>query len=392
MIDLGNSMKPLFGNAQWIGLKNASLKTLQAMEKLSHKKDSIFPYAMLKHFNQKYSALGNPLLIRLVWQAFMFLQDPFFSIEENTNYLNQFTDYIPTVLKLHQKKDWPALRTTVDHCLEQIPLALTRFYQDRITQAPPKKEITFTWSSYKKSQQLCYSLAMDLLISISRGIYPVGSLLPSQNELAEQKGVSVSTVRRALGLLASVGAIKSAKYVGTQVLPFDKATENSDYTKPVLQRRLLDMIESLQVFALSCRDISLLTLSSLDTDSIGQLIQKLNVNKQWQRGETLSYFTLGLMIEYIPYQAIRTVYSELLQQFFWAYVFQGMKGSRELINRIYTPYQDELINSLEKRDFHRFSIKLEELVIHDLRRILGFLSQLGIPGTENLLIPDSGIN
>ena len=114
---------------------------------------------------------------------------------------------------------------------------------------------------------------MELLISISRSVYPVGSLLPSQKELAEQKGVSLSTVRRALDLLSSVGAIKSAKYVGTVVLPFDKATENSDFTKPVLQRRLLDMVESLQIFALSCKDVSLITLNSLDSGSVELLCQ-----------------------------------------------------------------------------------------------------------------------
>lgn len=392
MIDLGNSMKPLFGNAQWIGLKNASPETLEAIERLSRKNDSTVPYAMLEHFNQKYSALGNSLFMRLVWQAFMFLQDPFFSIAENTKYFSRFADYLPTLLKLHREKDWPALRATVDKSLDQISLALTQFYDDRITQPSPEKETSFIWSSYKKSQQLCYSLAMELLIFINRGIYPVGSLLPSQEELARQKDVSVSTVRRAFGLLSSVGAVKSEKYVGTKVLPFDKTTENSDFTKPILRRRLLDMSESLQVLALSCRDVSLLTLSSLDAVSIEQLCQKLKENKEWQRDEVLSYFILDLIGKSAPYQAIRTVYSELLRQFFWAYVFQGMKGNQETINRLYAPYHEDFIDALEKRDFPRFSARLEKLLIHDLRRILGFLSELGIAGTEKLLIPDENEN
>ena len=56
---------------------------------------------------KKYSVLGNSLFMRLVWQAFMFLQDPFFSIADNTKYFSHFDDYLPTVLKLHREKTGP---------------------------------------------------------------------------------------------------------------------------------------------------------------------------------------------------------------------------------------------------------------------------------------------
>ena len=81
VLDLGNALSPLFGNAQWIGLKHASAQTMRAMEQLLHEKNiSAAPYAMLEHLNQKYSSFGNTLLMRLVWQIFMFLQDPLFSV------------------------------------------------------------------------------------------------------------------------------------------------------------------------------------------------------------------------------------------------------------------------------------------------------------------------
>ena len=125
---------------------------------------------------------------------------------------------------------------------------------------------------------------------------------------------------------------------------------------------------------------------------IEQLCQKLKKNKERQRSELLSYFTLDLIAKSAPYQAIRTVYSELLRQFFWANVFQGMKGNQEVINRLYAPYEEVFIESLEKRDFPCFSAKLEELIIHDLRKILGFLSKLGVTETEKLFIPDESKN
>ena len=388
LTDLGCSMQPLFGNAQWIGLKNASAETLQAMERLLSSESVDISYTMLEYLNHKYRSLGNSLLMRLVWQTFMFLHNPFFSIEENLRYFDTSADYLPNILSLCQKHDWPGLRAAVDQTLERLSSALRQFYKTRITTSPPETETVFTWSSYKKSQQLCYSFAMELLIAISRGVYPIGSLLPSQKELASQKGVSLSTVRRAFELLDSVGAIKSAKYVGTRVLPFEKTTENSDFTRPVLQRRLLDMAESIQIFALSCKDISLLTLASLDSDLIGKLCQQLNAIKNWHRGDILSYFILNLIAEHAPYQTVRTIYSELLRQFFWAYALRGMMGSQETISAVYAPYFDALIGSLEQMDFYRFSESLEALTVYELRKIVEFLSRLGIPGAENILILD----
>ncbi|MBS7009941.1 GntR family transcriptional regulator [Anaerostipes sp.] len=392
MIDLANAMGPLFSNAQWFGLRYASKEMLMEMERLSHEKNTAPPYAMLEHLSQKYRALGNSLLMGLTWQTFMFLFDPFFSIKDNLRYFDGSANYLPTLLKLCREKNWSALRDMVDQSIKSLPPALTRFYEAKITAPSPEKEIPFVWTSYKKSQQLCYSFSMELLISISRGIYPVGSLLPSQKELAEQKGVSLSTVRRSFELLSSVGAIKPVKYVGTSVLPFDKATENSDFTNPVLQRRLLDLTESLQIFALSCKEVSMLTLSSLDLNSVKQLCQKLKANRERRRGETISYFILDWIAKSAPYQAIRTVYSELLLQFFWSYAFRGLQGKQETINAIYEPYFDTLIESLNKRDFPRFSVVLEELVNYEFCKTMDILSRLGIPGAEHILIPDKIIH
>lgn len=389
MLDLARSLIPLFGNAQWIGLKYASAETKQAMEQLLHEKNAAAaPYAMLDHLNQKYSSFGNALLMRLAWQTFMFLQDPFFSVKENLQYFDQSSNYLPEVMALCERKDWPALRIAMDKSMERLSTALDRFYRSRIAPPPPDRQMAFIWSSYKKSQQLCYTLSMDILLSISQGRYPAGSLLPSQPELVRQSGLSLSTVRRALELLGGVGAIKPERPYGTRVLPLEKTTENSDFTKPALQRRLLDMLESIQVLALSCKDVSLLTLSSLDAVGAGKLCGELKMHKRRRRGETLPYFVLDLIARYAPHQAIRTVYSELLRQHFWGYALRGMKGSQETINAIYDPYFDAMIDALEKTDPARFCASLEDLMFYELHSNVDLLSRLGVPGTEHILIPD----
>ena len=115
---------------------------------------------------------------------------------------------------------------------------------------------------------------------------------------------------------------------------------------------------------------------------------KLKAYKGLRRGENLSYFILSTVGESAPYQTIRTVYSELMRQFFWGYAFRGMNGKQEQINEMYDPFFDELIESLEKMDFCRFSASLEELAVLELRRTLSFLLHLGISDAESILIPE----
>ena len=53
------------------------------------------------------------------------------------------------------------------------------------------------------------AVAEQIVEAIKKGLLPVGSKLPSENELAEQMGVSRPTVREALSALAAVGLIES---------------------------------------------------------------------------------------------------------------------------------------------------------------------------------------
>ena len=53
------------------------------------------------------------------------------------------------------------------------------------------------------------AVAEQIVEAIKRGALPVGSKLPSENDLAEQMGVSRPTVREALSALAAVGLIES---------------------------------------------------------------------------------------------------------------------------------------------------------------------------------------
>jgi DNA-binding GntR family transcriptional regulator len=61
------------------------------------------------------------------------------------------------------------------------------------------------------------ALAREIALDIAERRYPVGSLLPGELELAEQRGLSRATVRAALAQLERLGLISRRKRTGTRV-------------------------------------------------------------------------------------------------------------------------------------------------------------------------------
>ncbi|WP_342619467.1 GntR family transcriptional regulator [Rhodoferax sp. GW822-FHT02A01] len=70
-----------------------------------------------------------------------------------------------------------------------------------------------------ESQQPKYALvAQSLLLDIRAGRFSVGSMLPTEENLSTQYGVSRQTVRAALKLLSDKGYVKSQRPLGTKVI------------------------------------------------------------------------------------------------------------------------------------------------------------------------------
>ncbi|WP_195984188.1 GntR family transcriptional regulator [Clostridium sp. D33t1_170424_F3] len=387
LLDLSKCIQPLFGNAQWVGLKNASPETLCCIENIA-RCGLLPPYTALRHLSYKYASLGNDLLMRIAWQMFMFYQAPFFSLTENLQYFDALTDYVPGVVRFCREKNWEALQIHIDAFQSQITSALEQFYRTGVTMPSPEQEIGFCWNTYKKPSQLCYSLAWELLVEICRGMYPVGSRLPTQKELMEMKNVSSITLRRALDVLRCIGVVRLERGARPQILSPTECAENCNFTKPSVRGRLMDFVQSLQLLALSCKAVSMLTLQTMGAEAVDQWNREWHMLKDRGAYVSLVYVTLDLVARFSPYQAIQSVYSELLKQLWWGYPLRGLHGNTETVNALYAPYYEFMTECLQHSDAARFSAKLEELLLYEVRFAAEHLVQMGVEEAGRILIPE----
>lgn len=69
----------------------------------------------------------------------------------------------------------------------------------------------------KDSMPLYRSIYLDLVRDISSGKYPIGSLLPTENELCRHYGASRNTIRAASKMLSESGLVSRRARIGTRV-------------------------------------------------------------------------------------------------------------------------------------------------------------------------------
>lgn len=79
------------------------------------------------------------------------------------------------------------------------------------------KSVNRDWKPELDTAPLYLQVAHHLEASIRRGDFPVGSLLPTENDIAVNLGVSRQTVRQAIGILRNKGQLSARKGVGTRV-------------------------------------------------------------------------------------------------------------------------------------------------------------------------------
>lgn len=377
LLDLSQSMPLLFNHAQFISLKTLSSISIEEIESLIKKSDILVPYRSIRFFLEIYSTLNNEMLTRLIWWIFVFFHIPFLSIYKKNHILKKYGHILLQMIQACKKNDWKLVQSYIDETHNFIYHALDDFYKE-IPIPSSQKKISFTWDTYKKSDQKRYSLAMDIIKEISSGYYLEGSFLPSLTTLAKSKNISVSTLRRTLDILKNIGAVKSINGVGTQIVPKDEIKVNCDFSQPIIQKCLLDYLQSMYICALSCKKIIIITLTNMQPIQINNLIISLKHFKDINRCELVTYAALDYITNYVSFETIKTIYTKLFNQFLWGYSLCGVIEDINMLNINSRSNPEYLVNCLNALDYEKFAEKIEHLLIKDIIFASSQLSKLNI--------------
>ena len=382
--DFIRTMPYLIEKLEMLAWKKLSSETLDKLDMLTTKNRTYTSYVILHYTELVYGSLGNESLSHLMRNTIITFLFPFHNLQDWSHYLFMKPDITSTRIQLCREKQWDKLHESWIDQTKHYLRAITSLYENRITIPIPDEQLTFSWNPYRNSSQMCYSLALDLCELIANDHYPTETFLPSIEKLAAEKNVSVSTIRRTLALLNSIGITKSINGVGTKILSVEQMEASCKWTDRKVQKCLLEFAFSMQIFVFSCREIAELTINSMNQDEVNECIEGLETIKKINKLDLITSYSFSFLAVYAPSSFLRTVYSILYGQSFWGYPIQSKLGTRESINASYLAYYEKMICCLKSLDASGFAAYLEELLLTRMRGISGILADVGITEAESL--------
>ena len=169
---------------------------------------------------------------------------------------------------------------------------LQDFINHTETSSPLPTQIPFHWQAYRTRPQHCHTLAAKLIHQVIVGNYSERDMLLSYENMSNELGVSVSTVRRTIGLLRNMGFIRSINGVGNQILFCEP-----NWTKirrSTIQENIIMAKESVEILYFTSNDVILKEFSFLTDEQIIKLKNILATRKQ-----NPAFESVVLIVEYI---------------------------------------------------------------------------------------------
>lgn len=233
------------------------------------------------------------------------------------------------------------------------------------------EQIPFRWTIYRQRPQVKYTLASAIIREILWERYPKGSYLPSLPRLAEQYKVSLSTVRRTLEVLKSLGVTRTYMGKGTKVclepadLDIMKVSE--------IRENLRLHGEGMQILALTVRGVTLFTLESAAKEKTAQLSEKIAT----LHGKSSGILCVDVLLSFIstecPSAILRECYDRLRELVAWGYILSAVLMRDGQLEDDFTDFLLQLETDLRDGSFAAFAERWQAFIEN---RLAFFYSKL----------------
>ncbi|WP_040197425.1 GntR family transcriptional regulator [Candidatus Soleaferrea massiliensis] len=321
MLDLNRTTMLLLAPMFEEGCRLLSAEDLQRFGRIAALPDTEVSYLSLVCCFTMLGKLQNPLAVDLANEIVLYFQFPCLqkaidSYAEEREYSRKAIDRIAACC--HQN-DRQGLLEVYLQLQDQYYRAMKDYILPPQTDKTAVVQIPFHWQGYYGRPQYCYSLVLRLMRRVEEGICKEGALLPSFSAMAEEYGVSFSTVRRAVDLSNSLGITKSINGVGTQIA--FSAPDTEKLRQPAILRNFDILFYSIQMITLSCDKVIGAAFSAISQSKRNAILDDLRHSVQSGKPHRLLYVSIHHLLDVYPLASIREICERLYEYLFWGYPF-----------------------------------------------------------------------
>lgn len=259
-------------------------------------------------------------------------------------------------------------------------------YLDEMAQefgdTPEDPAKAYCWTAERGRDHYYMQITRDLIDKIGMGKYAAGAFLPTEAELAEEYGVCIATVRKALAMLNELGFGQTVPATGTKVTMQGQRAVMRVIKNKTFKQDTLRYLSGLQLMALAIQPAALLAYDAMDGAARRRLGRQLRASE----GIPLELL-LQCVMEFQPLEPLRTILKETNKLLHWGYYFAFYSegpASAELL----TQKSLDAFDCLQKNDKQGFANTLASCYCHILAFVRGHMMRCGLAEAAKIVTPD----
>lgn len=390
LIDFEASMKLIFAPMQLQGFLVCEKEDVEALRVMTVKADpDKNRQYFVDYFQYLFQKTGNTLMQDLYTDVIMFIHFAYTDnmLQENKidgRYYRGMKAVLEKTLLYREQNDWKRLWDEINDIYRRYGERI-RVYADLACEDEGRiEQVPFRWRLHTGRPESYFSIATNIVWKINFGVFPLGGYLPSTAKLAQEYDTSVMTMRRALSLLCSIGAVETVNGKGTRSLPAFEGEDKIDWESQAIRRNLLLYLQSMQIFAVTCAAVVKDTFPRVGAETFRTVIQKLREEIAMEDFSALPGLLLAPVTKYNSHATLREIYKKLLTLLIWGYPLRYSGRNKE---KRFVPFAAALLESLEQRDGNRFACEMEKLMIFVFETSKKTMLKMGITQAAGIISP-----
>lgn len=343
-------------------------------------------------FDDALSATGSQTVSNLFYDINSFVESAFLDIfqashtpdEENSlldQLVSEYTECLGQCQNGHLAEAKNRLEALTHPFFEKVENYLAGVPADKTVQE------TFTWTPLKGRTRYSDMIAIDLVRKINEGTYPAGTLLPVGPVLADIYHVSPITIRRTIGLLNKLEAVKTINGVGSRVVAAENTVTSDRLRAIVLGNNLKTFLEACQLLAITSEPFIRHSFSHFPEELVEKLRKATTLPEPKFAISAVTAACLQGVVRYCPLAAVREIYSKL--------TLLLLNGSAITFNNTelaigWTVDSKMLASVLKAKDGHRFAFLCSRMFNDIFAVMKSHLKKIGVTGIDPVVQPLTG--
>lgn len=258
-------------------------------------------------------------------------------------------------------------------------------YLDMMAEKNPniaETEYDYSWVAERGREHYYTQIARDLIDKIGSGIYKTDTFLPHEAELAEQYGVGVSTIRKAMLMLNELGFAQTFNAKGTKAMLQNKEMAMKSIKNKKYKRDTLMYLSALQLMTITVKAAAVSAFQNIDKNIINELDKKMKIQ------DSIPLDCIQECInKCVSLRPLKTILEETGKIIYGGYYYAFYRDGSQAANLLNLKSQ-KAFECLKHRDKEGFASRISECYGHILKIVRDYLIEYGLTEAKNYVVPE----